>query len=177
MRTFTRFRKDIIGRLNQNILQIKTRVAENKQIQLKYPHMIGILESINNSDKLAAIKDLMTFYKIRHMIQITRYMFPKRFDLNQYLKLKELLQDMVTKDRQFSKILTNTYFKSKLLQKNADKLNTTHFFVCQMLELKQTVLQLVQEEKEFQEGSAVGITSTKKEKVSLSTHVKEMVQK
>ncbi len=80
--------KDILVRLDENLVQVVMRLAENKNVLKKYPEFKTDLNMLNSSHKLKAIKDIMDSYKIQHTLQIVRYFINhERFDPELYESL------------------------------------------------------------------------------------------
>jgi recombinational DNA repair protein (RecF pathway) len=77
--------KDILVRLDDNLVQVVMRLAENKNVLKKYPEFKNDLKQLENSHKLKAIQDIMASYKIQHTLQIVRYFIDhERFDPELY---------------------------------------------------------------------------------------------
>lgn len=60
--------KDILVRLDENLVQVVMRLAENKNLLKKYPEFKKALNTLNSSHKLKAIRDIMDSYKIQHTL-------------------------------------------------------------------------------------------------------------
>jgi len=91
---------DVLQRLNVCIEQIKMHLIENKAMQKKYPSVIKQLMKVEDCHKRQVIKDLMSFYKLTHTIQIQRYLLKSRghFNSQLYTSLTNLIRDRMEQE-------------------------------------------------------------------------------